>query len=108
MERNIAKISGKVFAVCKQAFLLLRDTVQPAVVVDHDGDGQIVLKGGFNRQAARQKRAIAGDNYHIAIWMQRLGRDAKGHSNPKQRVIAGVHDPAQFLPAPSGHVHRDL
>ena len=44
--------AGEMGAAVKQVLLLLRDTVQAAIVVDHDDDGQIFLKGGFNAQSA--------------------------------------------------------
>ena len=53
VEGNVSEVGSKVLAIGKQAFLLLRNAIKSAVVVNHHDDGQLLLERGLNRQAPR-------------------------------------------------------
>ena len=83
VERDVAEVGRKVFAIGEQALLLLRDAVQPAVVVDHHHDGQGLLKGRLHGQAARQKGAVATDQHHRRIGVGVFGGHRQRHAHAK-------------------------
>ena len=59
MKRYIAEIGGKMFAAFEQSFLLLRDAIEAAIIVNHHGDRQTFLKSAFDGKATGEERPIA-------------------------------------------------
>ena len=101
---NVAKIGGVMRAVFKQPLLLLGDTVKAPIIVDDNGDRPVFLKGRLDRQAARQKSTITADQNDIAVLMNVLGRDRKGHANTKQAEGARMQDAAKFAAIEAGKI----
>ena len=83
VERDVAEVGRKVFAIGKQALLLLRDAVQPAVVVDHHHNGQRFLERGLDGQTPRQKGAVAADQHHRRIGVGVFGGHRQRHAHAK-------------------------
>ena len=101
VEGNVSEVGGEVFAISKQAFLLLRNAIKTAVVVNHHDDGQLLLERCLDRQAAGQKCPIAADEHHSRLGMRVLGGQGQRNTHPQQAEM-GAHD---WLVFDGGNTH---
>ena len=67
VKRNVTKVGSEVLLIAEQSFLLLRDTIQTAIVIDYNNDRQVFLERSFDTQSTGQKSTISADHHYVLV-----------------------------------------